>query len=235
MVEKAAHLADHVIPRLPVRQWVLCVPKRLRYRLERDPVVLNAALHIFLSAIERVLRQHSPGAGASSRLGAVVFIHRFGALLNTHLHFHCIVVDGTFDTDAAAENGLDHASAGVSFHPASALVALAIGAVQAAVRRRVLRALERRGLLAPEDAQAMAAWEHGGGFSVDAKVRIEAFDREALERLLRYCAPPAFALERLRETGWPWAIDPEHLVYESVKPGPKGNVSLMPTPMQLLD
>lgn len=33
MVETAAHLADHVIPRLPVRQWVLAVPKRLRYFL----------------------------------------------------------------------------------------------------------------------------------------------------------------------------------------------------------
>ena len=39
MVETAAHLADHVIPRLPVRQWVLSVPKRLRYHLERDPPV----------------------------------------------------------------------------------------------------------------------------------------------------------------------------------------------------
>ena len=112
MVETAAHLAEHVIPRLPVRQWVLSVPKRLRHHLERDPAVLNAALHIFLSAIERVLRQHSSGAGAASRLAALVFIHRFRALLNTHLHFHCIVVDGTFDTDAAAENGLDHASGG---------------------------------------------------------------------------------------------------------------------------
>ena len=33
MVETAAHLADHVFPRLPVRQWVLSVPKRLRYHL----------------------------------------------------------------------------------------------------------------------------------------------------------------------------------------------------------
>jgi hypothetical protein len=30
MVETAAHLSDHVFPRLPVRQWVLSVPKRLR-------------------------------------------------------------------------------------------------------------------------------------------------------------------------------------------------------------
>ena len=33
MTEKAAHLTDHVFPRLPVRQWVLAVPKRLRYFL----------------------------------------------------------------------------------------------------------------------------------------------------------------------------------------------------------
>ena len=31
MAETAAHLTDHVFPRLPVRQWVLSVPKRLRY------------------------------------------------------------------------------------------------------------------------------------------------------------------------------------------------------------
>ena len=47
----------------------------------------------------------------------------------------------------------------------------------------------------------MAEREHGGGFSVDADVRIEAHEREGLERLLRYCARPAFALERLGETG----------------------------------
>jgi hypothetical protein len=31
MAETAAHLVDHVIPPLPVRQWVLSVPKRLRW------------------------------------------------------------------------------------------------------------------------------------------------------------------------------------------------------------
>jgi len=197
MVETAAHLADHVIPRLPVRQWVLSVPKRLRYHLQHDPAVLNAALHIFMSAVERQLRLTSPGASAKSRLGGVVFIHRFGALLNAHLHFHCVVVDGVFDADAAG---------GVIFHPATELDARASEMVQASVRQRLLRTLERRGQLEPDEAQTMAAWEYGGGFSVDTSVRIEGDDRAGLERLLRYCARPAFALERLRE------IDPEHLV-----------------------
>ncbi|WP_246765567.1 transposase zinc-binding domain-containing protein [Aminobacter sp. SR38] len=35
------------IPRLPVRQWVLSVPKRLRYFMQRDGAVLSMVLRIF--------------------------------------------------------------------------------------------------------------------------------------------------------------------------------------------
>jgi hypothetical protein len=31
MVATAAHLIDHGLPPLPFREWVLAVPKRLRY------------------------------------------------------------------------------------------------------------------------------------------------------------------------------------------------------------
>jgi len=50
-VESAAHLADHVIPRLPVRQWVLSAPKRPLYHLQHDPAALNAALRLLSSDI----------------------------------------------------------------------------------------------------------------------------------------------------------------------------------------
>src|SRR5438128_5658333 len=33
MTEQAAHLVDEVLPRVPVRQWVLTMPHRLRYLL----------------------------------------------------------------------------------------------------------------------------------------------------------------------------------------------------------
>jgi len=174
-------LPIHVIPRLPVRQRVLSVPKRLRYHLEHDPAVLNAALHIVLTAIERGLRQHSPGASAASRLGAVIFIHRFGALLNAQLHLHGIVIDGVFEADAVD---------GVAFHPESGVDAPAIAALQATVRKRLLRAVGRRGLLSAHDAQTMANWEHGGGASSMPQYAIEAHERDGLERLLRYCARP---------------------------------------------
>jgi DNA-directed RNA polymerase subunit RPC12/RpoP len=94
MVATAAHLTDHVLPPLPVRQWVLAVPKRLRYFLHRDADLQDAALRLFLRVVEQCLRAHSPGSGPATRLGAVAFIHRFGSTLNAHLHFHCVVIDG---------------------------------------------------------------------------------------------------------------------------------------------
>jgi hypothetical protein len=57
-----------------------------------------------------------------------------------------------------------------------------------------------RRLIEKADAKEMLAYQHSG-FSVDAGVRIEADDRAALERLLRYCAHPPFAMERLRKEG----------------------------------
>jgi len=100
MVETAAHLADHVFPRVAVRQWVLSVPKRLRYFLQAGAALQGAALSIFLRVVERCLREHSPGCSESARIGAVAFIHRFGSSLNEHVHFHCCVIDGVFDSIA---------------------------------------------------------------------------------------------------------------------------------------
>ena len=104
MAETAAHLSDHVFPRLPVRQWVLSVPKRLRYDMQRDAAVLDMVLRIFLRVIEQTLQASSPGSvsadkpsTASPHIGAVAFIHRFGSSLNEHVHFHVCAVDGAFE------------------------------------------------------------------------------------------------------------------------------------------
>ena len=113
------------------------------------------------------------------------------ASLNTHVHFHVCVVDGVFE--ALPE--------GVAFHAATGLDAAVIAQVQANVSKRILRAFVARGHIEACDAKDMAAYAHGGGFSVDAGVRIEAPDRAGLEQLLRYCARPPFAMERLKQRG----------------------------------
>ena len=43
-------------------QWVLSVPKRLRYFMQRDGAVLNMVLRIFLRVIAQSLQSNSPGA-----------------------------------------------------------------------------------------------------------------------------------------------------------------------------
>ncbi len=151
---------------------------------------VTAVLKIFLRVVEQVLRERSPEAAPKSRLGAVSFVHRFGSALNEHLHFHCCVIDGVFEP----EQGGDEA---VRFREA-VLTDADTQRVQVLVRQRVLRWFVRHGYLDKDDAKEMGQWNNGGGFSVDASVRIEANDRAGLERLLRYCARPPFALERLQ-------------------------------------
>jgi hypothetical protein len=48
MAESATYLLDHLSPPLPVRQWVLSLPKPLRYGLQNDREALNSALRMFL-------------------------------------------------------------------------------------------------------------------------------------------------------------------------------------------
>jgi hypothetical protein len=182
MAETAAHLVDHVLPPLPVRQWVLSLPKRLRYHLQHDREAINSALRIFLDEIERHLRAQSPGAGPDARAGAVAFIHRFGSSLNVHTHFHVCVIDGVFESDP---------DGGVRFVEVREMDARDAEAVQTKVRVRILRAFVRRGLIDKDDLKEMESWDHGGGFSLDATVHITANDRHGLERLLRCCARPA--------------------------------------------
>ncbi|GAB6044062.1 IS91-like element ISCR1 family transposase [Endothiovibrio diazotrophicus] len=221
MVETAAHLVDQVLPRLPVRQWVLSLPKQLRFYLQRDSKALNTALQIFLDQIERQLRARCD-AGKEARIGAVAFIHRFGASLNPHTHFHVCVIDGLFEP--AGEGG-------VRFTEVDDLDAEDAEAVQVQVHRRILRAYQRRGLLDKGDRQEMEHWDHGGGFSLDATVRIEGRDRQGLGRLLRYCARPPFAAERLEELG---SSKRQRLIYHLPKPGMDGRTQLVLSPHELI-
>ena len=83
--------------------------------------------------------------------------------------------------------------------------------------------------LSGEAAREMASWGHNSGFSLDASVRIEAKDRAGLERLLRYCARPVFASQRLS-----WAREGEKLLYQLPKPRADGQSVLELTPVELL-
>ena len=170
--------------------------------------------------METTLRQRSPGAPPGARFGAVAFVHRFGSYLNSHVHFHVLVTDGVFSGD---DEG------GAEFHPAIELDTADIAAVQTKIRRRGLRWLHRHGHLDDLAVHALDSPDHAGGWSVDASVTIPDWDRHGLERLVRYCARPPLAQERLGR------LNDEQLVYSLRKPTMDGRTELILTPLELLD
>jgi len=169
------------------------------------PAAVNALTKIFLDEIERLPSAAAGVTGAADtltaarpRLGAVSFLHRFGSALNHHLHLRTCVTDGVFVPAPAQAAG----DAPPAFLPARPINQADLAALTERVRRRVIRWFRLARLLDAAAATDMLAWVNSG-FSVDASVRITLIDRDvpsyfqSLEHLLRYCARPPFALERL--------------------------------------
>jgi len=57
MTERAAHLVDDILPPVPVRQWVLTLPYRLRYLLAWDHGLTRAVLAVQARALLAVRSQ----------------------------------------------------------------------------------------------------------------------------------------------------------------------------------
>ena len=86
MAERAAHLIDHVFPDVPVRQWVLSLPHRLRYQLAWDHDLCRAVVAVFMQAVLGWLRRRARNSGTDDgRGGAVAVIQRFGGALNLNV------------------------------------------------------------------------------------------------------------------------------------------------------
>ena len=137
MTERAAHLVDHVIPDVPVRQWVLTLPHRIRYLLAWRHDLCRAVVRVLLREVHRHLRTRARERGLRDvRGGAVAIVQRFGGALNLNVHIHAIVLDGVF---ARADDG--H----LRFHAAPALDAADVADVLAAIAPGVQWVLARHG------------------------------------------------------------------------------------------
>jgi hypothetical protein len=97
MTAHAAQLVEAVLPRVPVRQWVLTLPYRLRYRLAWDHGLTRAVLGVYARVLQDfyVRRGHRCGIGRG-RTGMVTVIQRFGSGVNLNVHFHTLILDGVF-------------------------------------------------------------------------------------------------------------------------------------------
>jgi hypothetical protein len=150
MSERAARLVDHVFPQVPVRQWVLTFPHRLRYRLAWDHESCRAVVGVSVRTVLGYLRHVARlGGVVDGRSGAVAIVQRFGGAMNLNAHVHALVIDGVF-----ASYGPD-----VRFCPGPLLTAADVADVLATIVPRVRRLLERLGLGDGEDgASATDEW-----------------------------------------------------------------------------
>jgi hypothetical protein len=57
MAERSAHLVDHVFPDVPVRQWVLSLPHRLRSLLAWDHDLCRAVSGVAVRTVLGFLRR----------------------------------------------------------------------------------------------------------------------------------------------------------------------------------
>src|SRR5216117_1334120 len=88
MAELAADLVDAVLPHVPVRQWVLTLPYRLRYLLAWDHKLCRAVLGVHARAVLGFYRRRARRGGVpDGRGGAVTVIQRFGGGLQLNVHF----------------------------------------------------------------------------------------------------------------------------------------------------
>lgn len=213
MVEVAAHLVDNVLPRVPFRQFVISFPHRIRSYLENHKT-LQTVLKIVVDEIRKTLIACSPNT-QKPQIGAVSFIQHFGNTLNYHPHFHLIFADGIF---SGAE--------GVQFYEAM-LSQDDIADTQEQIQRRVLKYFCNRGFFSKDEMEKMLTYENSG-FSLDASVKIHSFDRNALERLIRYCARPPFKSENIRFNG-PWVH------YRLPKPCHTGRTFIQLNPVEFIE
>ena len=148
MSQTAAHLVDHVIPHVPVRQWVLSLPIPLRLLLAAQPGLVTPVLQVVQRVITRHLLNEAGLSADEGQGGAVTLIQRFGSAANLNIHLRCLVLDGVYRRSA------DGAPA---FVEAGTPTDDGLHALLQTVIARLMKRLTHRGVLIEEMGQTYLA------------------------------------------------------------------------------
>jgi hypothetical protein len=140
MAETAAHLVDSVIPRVPVRQWVLSFPIPLRILFAAHPDLLSPVLQCIHRVVAAFLVKQSGLKRGQAHTGAVTLIQRFGSAANLNIHLHCLVLDGVYRSSQGAP----------VFHEVRGPSAAELEALLTRIIKRILTCLTRGGYLIEE-------------------------------------------------------------------------------------
>jgi hypothetical protein len=136
----ALTLVDHVLPEVPIRQFVLTLPFSLRFPLAFDGKLLGQVLRIVIDTIAANYRKRQTERGiVDGQSGAVTVIQRANSDLRLSPHFHVLQLDGVYAP------GRDGGSP--IFHPAPGLTQEDVLAIVERASKRILRFLQRRGVI----------------------------------------------------------------------------------------
>ncbi|MFO1327148.1 MAG: transposase zinc-binding domain-containing protein [Rubrivivax sp.] len=148
MSQTAAHLVDHVIPHVPVRQRVLSLPIPLRVLLVGKPEPVTPALQRVQCVVTRRLLAGAGLKADESHGGAVTVIQRFGSAANLDIHLHCPVLHGAYRCDADGAPSFIEAAA----PPDDELHARLLTVIE-----RLMKMLTRRGVRVEDMGQTYLA------------------------------------------------------------------------------
>ncbi|MBC8285632.1 MAG: transposase [Nitrospinae bacterium] len=99
MAEHAALLVDYVLPVVPMRQWVVTLPFKLRFWTAKNSKLKSAVLKI----ITRQITSHYRKSGKieydirGGKTAAVTVIQTSGGSINLNPHFHTVYMDGVIE------------------------------------------------------------------------------------------------------------------------------------------
>jgi hypothetical protein len=150
MNEGALNLVGHVLPDVPLRQFVLTMPFPLRFPLAFDGRLLGQLLRIFTDTVAGWYRRRHIDRGLPpGESGAVTVIQRANSDLRLKPHFHTIFLDGVYSHNRDNK--------GQMFHPGPAPSQQDVEQVVQRASKRILRFLQRRGVItlvvAPGDGE----------------------------------------------------------------------------------
>ena len=176
----AERVDEEVLGDLPVRQYVVTIPKMLRLAFKYDRVLLGLLSLCFYASVKELFQD---AAGERRSLpGMVASLQTYGDDPGRfHPHLHSLVTDGLVSEDG-------------SFIPIPCPDPVSL---MQRFRHKLIQALLAREKIAPRLVEIMQNWVHPG-FSVYQGERIDPDDHEARQRLAGYMVHPPISLERLR-------------------------------------
>ena len=174
----AYRLKDEVLAQVSHRQWVFTIPKRLRVYFRYDRKLLGKLCRAAWETLRAVYALEIDGdCGIPAMICAP---QTFGDLLNAHPHVHAIVPEGVFT------------ETGHFVHIADTWMHRAIEIWQ----EKVFDLLVDEHRIDLDVVANMRGWKHSG-FSVNNSVRIEAADKDGMQRLIEYISRCPLSLSRM--------------------------------------